>query len=219
MKDALAREPVNPFVLEKAGNFLWWLGRLDDSISVFRFLIRQDPVNSKLYSDLGELYVGVGQFDKAIAAYETSLVLSPKNSQANYQIARAWLLMGEPDKALEVLQKTSDELRGVFAITINHALGRSEASDTALTKMIEANEPAYAWYISQALAFRGEIDRAFEFLTFSYQHNPLLGLALVLSQPEFVTLHDDPRWIPFLEDLGLSPAQVDAIKFDVILPR
>jgi TolB-like protein/thioredoxin-like negative regulator of GroEL len=219
MMDALAHEAANPFVLEKAANLLWWFGRLDDAIEVFGYLIHQDPVNSRLHADLGELHLGSGHFDQAISAFERSLVLSPENQQANYLIARAFVLKGEPDKALEILQKSPDELRGVFGVTINHALGRSEASDAALARMIEPNEPAFAWWIAQALAFRGEVDRALEFLTISYERNNVFGLGLILSQPEFEILHDDPRWMPFLERLGLSPAQLEKIDFEVTVPE
>jgi hypothetical protein len=34
----------------------------------------------------------------------------------------------------------------------------------------------------------------------------------------FRSLHDDPRWLPFLESIGKSPAQLDAIEFEVTFP-
>ena len=34
----------------------------------------------------------------------------------------------------------------------------------------------------------------------------------------FANLHDDPRWLPFLESIGSSPAQLAAIEFNVTLP-
>ena len=35
----------------------------------------------------------------------------------------------------------------------------------------------------------------------------------------FSNIHTDPRWLPFLRDLGVSPEQLAAIKFDVKLPK
>lgn len=32
-------------------------------------------------------------------------------------------------------------------------------------------------------------------------------------------VHDDPRWIPFLESIGKSPEQLAAIPFEVTLPE
>jgi hypothetical protein len=38
-------------------------------------------------------------------------------------------------------------------------------------------------------------------------------------QSEFTNIHDDPRWLPFLESIGKSPAQLAAIEFKVTLPE
>lgn len=32
-------------------------------------------------------------------------------------------------------------------------------------------------------------------------------------------IHSDPRWLPFLRKLGMAPEQLEAIKFDVTLPK
>ena len=32
-------------------------------------------------------------------------------------------------------------------------------------------------------------------------------------------IHDDPRWLPFLESIGRSPEQLAAIEFNVTLPE
>ena len=33
----------------------------------------------------------------------------------------------------------------------------------------------------------------------------------------YTALQDDPRWLPLLERSGTSPAQLDAIEFEVII--
>jgi hypothetical protein len=40
-----------------------------------------------------------------------------------------------------------------------------------------------------------------------------------VNQPEFTNIHDDPRWLPFLESIGMSPEQLAAIEFKVTLPE
>jgi hypothetical protein len=35
----------------------------------------------------------------------------------------------------------------------------------------------------------------------------------------FTRIHADPRWLPFLRRLGMAPEQLEAIKFDVTLPK
>jgi hypothetical protein len=36
--------------------------------------------------------------------------------------------------------------------------------------------------------------------------------------PFYAPIHDEPRWAEFRERVGSSPAQLDAIKFEVKLP-
>jgi len=67
-------------------------------------------------------------------------------------------------------------------------------------------------------SFRGEADRAFEWLDKAVQYKDS-GLTDVAFTPEFSNIHKDPRWLPFLESIGKYPAQLDAIKFKVTLPE
>jgi hypothetical protein len=50
------------------------------------------------------------------------------------------------------------------------------------------------------------------------QHNDA-GLSLIAVDVQFANIHDDPRWLPFLESIGKSPEQLDAIEFEVRLPK
>ena len=68
------------------------------------------------------------------------------------------------------------------------------------------------------MAFRGEADRAFEWLDKAVeQNNPGLGAIAVTKL--FAKIHGDPRWLPFLESVGYSPEQLAAIEFEVRLPE
>jgi hypothetical protein len=49
-----------------------------------------------------------------------------------------------------------------------------------------------------------------------YNDNGFIQIAL---QPEFTNIHNDPRWLPFLESIGMLPEQLTAIEFKVTLPE
>ena len=66
-------------------------------------------------------------------------------------------------------------------------------------------------------AFRGEADRAFEWLEKAVVYRDP-GLSLMAVQPQFANIHSDPRWLPFLRRVGRAPEQLAAIQFDVKLP-
>jgi hypothetical protein len=54
------------------------------------------------------------------------------------------------------------------------------------------------------LALSGEADRAFAWLDKAMRYSDT-GLTQIANQPEFTNIHDDPRWLPFLESNGMSP--------------
>ncbi|MSQ99287.1 MAG: hypothetical protein EXR85_08365 [Xanthomonadales bacterium] len=99
-----------------------------------------------------------------------------------------------------------------------HALGQALESDAALAELIDQHGQADAYNISYVLAYRGEADRAFEWLDKAVQYKDP-GLAQIPTQIEFTNIHDDPRWLPFLESIGKSPAQLDTIQFKVTRPE
>ena len=67
------------------------------------------------------------------------------------------------------------------------------------------------------VAWRGEADRAFEWLDKAVQYNDP-GLSEIPVAILFTNIHDDPHWLPFLESIGKSPVQLAAIEFNV-MPR
>jgi len=99
-----------------------------------------------------------------------------------------------------------------------HALGNKAKSDAALAELIRTQEKESAYNIAYVLAYRGDADRAFEWLdkAVAYHDPGLFGIAV---EPLFANVHEDPRWLPFLRKIGRAPAQLAAIKFDVKVPR
>ena len=75
-----------------------------------------------------------------------------------------------------------------------------------------------AYNIAYIYTFRGETDRAFVWLNKAVQYRDT-GLSHVMINPLFASIHDNPRWLPFLESIGKSPAQLDAIELNVMLPE
>ena len=94
-----------------------------------------------------------------------------------------------------------------------HALGQAAEFDAALTELIEKYQQEWAYDIASVLAYRGEADRAFAWLDKAVQNNKTMTSIVV--ERLFTNIHDNPRWLPFLESIGKSPAQLAAIEFNV----
>ena len=101
---------------------------------------------------------------------------------------------------------------------IYHALGKKDKSDAALAVLIDQDGRGAAYAVAFALAYRGEADRAFVWLDRAVEYKDG-GLTGILYEPLFANIHDDPRWLPFLESIGKSPEQLAAFEFNVTLPR
>ena len=72
-----------------------------------------------------------------------------------------------------------------------------------LSKLIEDHGAAAGYQIAEACAWRGELDRAFEWLERAYQaRDP--GLGHTATDPLLVPLHGDARWPAFVKKMGLA---------------
>ena len=216
---ALALEPANPDILRRAAILAGDLGRLDEAIAIGEYVTARDPVNPIGHYWLGRTHLFAGRPDDAIASLRTVLTLSRGFVAAQYFIGVALLMKGEPDAALARMQQESGEAwRMLGLVTAYHALGRAAESDAALGELIDKHEQAWAYNIAYVLAYRGEADRAFESLDKAVQYYDA-GLSLIAVDVQFANIHDDPRWLPFLESIGKSPEQLAAIEFEVRLPQ
>jgi tetratricopeptide (TPR) repeat protein len=216
---ALELEPTNLGILSRAAGLAQDLGRLDEAIAIREYLVARDPVTAGRHYVLGSSYSYAGRLDEAIASFRTALRLSPGRINWQYGIGEALLLKGEPEAALQAMQQVSSEVRRMIGLAFAyHALGQTAESDAALTELIEKYEQAWAYNIAYVLAFRGEADRAFEWLDKAVEYNDP-GLSEIAVTTEFANIHDDPRWLPFLESIGRSPEQLAAIEFEVTLPQ
>jgi tetratricopeptide (TPR) repeat protein len=175
-------------------------------------------VDSAGYGRLGNAYARAGRFDEGIAAMRTALRLSPGRTQTHYAIAMALVHKGDAKAALAEIQLEPAETWRLGGLAmVCHALGQKAQSDAALADAIKKFEKDAAWNIAYVYAFRGEADRAFEWLDKAIGYrDPGVGDTAVT--PEFANLRSDPRWLPFLRKIGRAPEQVAAVKFDAKLP-
>jgi tetratricopeptide (TPR) repeat protein len=159
------------------------------------------------------------RLEEAMAAFETVRSLSPERIGVQYSIGLTLLRQNRPEAALrEIEQEPWEGLRLDGLILAHHALGQAAQSDSALAVMIEGLASRWSYNIAYGLAFRGEADRAFEWLEKALRYHDA-GLDHIPNQYLFASLYDDPRWLPFLESIGKSPEQLAAIDFEVTLPE
>jgi len=216
---ALALEPANPDIIGTAAVLARRLGLLDKAIAIGQYQIARDPVNSDGHHRLGLAYRYAGRLDEAIAEFRTTLALSPDATGTHLVLGEILLQKGDADAALVEIQKEPLEARRLGSLSmVYHALGRQAESDAVLAELIRKYEKTSADFIAIALAYRGEADLAFKWLDKAVRYHDT-NLGSIAVYPMIANLHNDPRWLPFLRNLGMAPEQLAAIKFDVTLPK
>jgi TolB-like protein/class 3 adenylate cyclase/Tfp pilus assembly protein PilF len=219
LEHALALEPTSTDIISSAASLALSLGRLDTAIALYEYILARNPVNVGSHHNQGYAYFCAGRLDEAIASLRTALSMAPDADGFQVHLGEALLLKGDHTEALAAMQKESAEAWRMIGLPMAyHALGRKAESDAALAELIRKYEKAWAYNIAEVLAYRGEVNRAFEWLdkAIAY-HDP--GVSEVNTDPLLANLHKDPRWLPFLRKLGRAPEQLAVIKFDVKLPK
>jgi len=216
---ALALSPSDPDIIMDAATLLQTLGRLEEAIELKEYVVARDPVNPRAHHNLGNAYRWAGLWDEAVASYGTALSLSPGHIGAHTGIGQAYLGKGDPNGAMRIVsQEPSRPWRLIGLSMVQSALGQQAESDAALAELMETWEQDAAYNIAYVLAFRGEADRAFEWLAKAVAFNDP-GLSEISVENTFSRIHTDSRWLPFLESIGRSPDQLRDIRFQVTLPQ
>ena len=99
----------------------------------------------------------------------------------------------------------------------NFALDQVSRSNS-LVEEVTVKFPDWAYNFSHMHAFRNENDRAFVWLEKAVElRDP--GISEIVGEIMFTNLHDDPRWLSFLDSIGKSSLQLDAVRFEVSMPN
>ena len=212
-------EPTSSVVIGRAAALMYHLGRLDEAIALGEYEVASDPLYVPGHFNLATRYFTAGRMDETIASYRTGLRLSPGAEGAQAAIGSALLLQGKTDAAMEAMRLDTDENERLLGLAmVYHALGDRAESDRALAKLLPVHGRAKPTDIAYVMAYRGEADRAFEWLQKAVQYNDP-NLTEIVFLPYFDNLRDDPRWLPFLRQIGRAPEQLAAIKFDAKVPQ
>ncbi|MET0683061.1 MAG: adenylate/guanylate cyclase domain-containing protein [Casimicrobiaceae bacterium] len=196
--------PGNGDVLLSLSSLAGVLGRLDEAIELLRKAVALDPLSTATRRFLGLRCAMYGRHDEGVTALHAALDLNPKAGLAHCFLSVTRLWQGRAAEALEEAeQEVLPDFRLLATIMARHTLGHAAESDAALANLIGDHAHVAAYQIAEACTWRGEIDRAFEWLERAYaQRDP--GLAHSATDKLLAPLHDDPRWPPFMKKMGFT---------------
>lgn len=204
LERALRLAPGSAEVMRAYGMQAGVLGRSDEALEYLRKAVALDPLSYTGHRFLGLRCAIYGRLDEAEAELRAALDLNPNGGLAYCFLAIVRLFKGHAAEALELGKREADPgFRHMSLVLAEHTLGNSARCDEAMARWIEEHGEGMGYQIAEAYGWRGDKERAFEWLERAYaQRDP--GLAHTLTDPFFRPLHDDPRWMPFLRKMRLA---------------
>jgi TolB-like protein/Tfp pilus assembly protein PilF/predicted Ser/Thr protein kinase len=200
---ALVLEPGNVLVVMGAASLATTLGRFEEAVALDRRAVKLDPLNSVSLAQLGFHAYRAGQLEDAIAALKKALELNPQRPVAHGTLGRVYLALAHPQEALDEMNKETDPAFRLFGLALAYrALGQMKEADVAQAELIAKYQATNSYQIAEVYAFRGEPDRAFEWLERAYAQRDG-GLSEMKGDPLLKSLEHDPRYAVFLKKMRL----------------
>jgi eukaryotic-like serine/threonine-protein kinase len=202
-KKALELEPANADIIRRAAVLAATLGRFDEAISLDHRAIQLDPLRVTTLFNLGIHTFYAGRLQEAKAAIQKALELNPQYPALHYELGLIYLLQSKAEEAMAEMRKdTAEDYRRYGVAVAYHALGKKKEANTALEDCIKEYQNSGAYQIAEVFAFRGETDKAFEWLERAYNQRDSV-LAVIKGDPMLRNLEHDPRYPAFLQKMKL----------------
>ena len=204
----MALAPADPNVLIAAANLETSRGNTDRAIEIYRKAVELDPVNAQSRSFLAFGLANTRRFAEAQAEYARVTELNSSAPWAHAGLGLSYLLQNKFEEAATEAQADAGEWARLLIVSCARwAQKRVPESDAALNELIKNEAETAAFQVAEAYAYRGDKDKAFEWLERARrQRDP--GLGNLLKDPLLENLRNDPRWNAFLHKMGLANDQL-----------
>jgi TolB-like protein len=200
---ALQLAPNSGDVILNAARAASAVGRLDEAFHLTQRAAALDPLNVAVFYRQGRYAYFLGQFDDATTALTRALELNPGYRGAPSTLALVAVARSHPDAGLAWLEKETQDLWRLQALAIlQHAAGRPAEADAALAQLVTGYGDVAACQIAEVYGYRGDVDRAFEWLERAYRQRDG-GLSQLKGNPHLRGLESDPRYANFLRKMQL----------------
>jgi TolB-like protein/tetratricopeptide (TPR) repeat protein len=204
-KHAMALEPTSSRVLSNYGTLLRDIGRDTEAVAMLRKSTELDPLSSTMWVNLGNELTSTREYPAAYEAYRHALAIQPASPYNKDSLAYLQLLDGKAQEALATAQDISLDFFQLSVVAMaQHTLGHAKDSQQALEKLISTSATEAAYQIAEVYAWRGEKDKAFEWLERAYRQTDG-GLSDIKADPMLASLHSDPRFTAMLRKLNFPP--------------
>jgi len=195
--------PWNPTANDLMARVVVYLGQFQEAEKLARQAIELDPLGYQARTSLARVLSAEGKLDEAEAAGRKGVELQPTAAGNHRWQVFVAIQRGNGAAALREAQLDPNEGYRRFELALAHyARGDRSAADAALAELIAKDRNFLAYQIAEVYAWRGEKDKAFEWLQISLNDHDTGTLSLLID-PLMRGLSDDVRYDGLLAKIGL----------------
>lgn len=202
--NAARLDPNSSTMHRRRGLLLGSLGRFTEAISALRKAADLDPFIEGNWTFLGFFLSANGQYTESRDALHLALAVLPRSMvQTRYYLGLVDLREGHPQDALgEFTLSMDDNMREAGIALAEYSLGQGQKSRSVLEALIRKHGHDKAYLIGAVYAWRGENDKAFQWLERAYEQRNI-ELSRIKADPVLFRIRTDPRYRALLQKLNL----------------
>jgi eukaryotic-like serine/threonine-protein kinase len=191
------------------GYWLLAMGRPQEAAGEMERALQLDPLSAPISIGLANTYYWVRDYELALKTCRRTIELDPSFRAAHQQLAVLYAHMNRYEEAFAELEQfltkpQSSEREQTVQAMVYGMTGQTARARKLLSDFEQGDSPRVVVVLGWAAvhAILGERDQAFDLLEECYQER-VGSLVYVAHQPEFESLHDDPRFKDLLGRIGL----------------
>ena len=199
---ALELEPDNANAIRGKAALASTLGRFEEAIKLDEQAVRVDPLRISAYNNSGLDFYYAGRLQEAEKAYRKVWEMNSDYPGVHESLGFISLAQSKNQEALAEMLKEQEPIWRAQGLSLAYyAVRDKQKADAALNELLQ-NHKDDPFTIAEVYAYRGEIDKAFEWLERAYTTRDV-GLSNMKGDPLLRNLEHDPRYTSFLRKMKL----------------
>jgi TolB-like protein/Flp pilus assembly protein TadD len=207
LRRAQQLSPWDPTANDLMARVVVYLGQFPEAEKLARQSIELDPLSYQARTSLARILFNEGKVAEAEAEARKAAELQPTAAGNHRWQVFVAIQRGDGETAFREAQLEPNDGYRRFELALAHyTRGDRGASDAALAELIEKDRNFLAYQVAEVYAWRGETDKAFEWLQVSLDNHDTGTLSLLIN-PLMRGLRHDPRYSGMLAKIGLPATQ------------
>ena len=207
LRRAKQLSPWNATANDLLARVVVYLGHFDEAEQLARQALETDPLSFQAHISLGRVLFSAGKLDGAEAAGRKAAELQPTASSSHRWQVFVAAMRNDGEAALREAQQEGNAGYRRFELALAYYVRKEQSkADAALADLIDKDRNVLAYQIAEVYAWRGETDKAFEWLQISLGNHDT-GLLSLYIDPLLRSLRPDPRFSELIKRIGL-PARL-----------